>query len=92
MDKEFLNEVEGGKEFYLKNGRIIRSLEELAREIKELDMETFLEYVNEERNDFENWVREVIGDVVLAKRLEKVKRQTTIGKIISGRIVELSFL
>ncbi len=92
MDKEFLNEVEGGKEFYLKNGRIIRSLEELAREIKELDMETFLEHVNEERNDFENWVRDVIGDVVLAKRLEKVKRQTTIGKIISGRVVELSFL
>ncbi len=92
MDKEFLNEVERGKEFYLKNGRIIRCLEELAREIKELDRGTFLEYVNEEGNDFANWIRDVIGDVVLAKRIKRIKKQSTISRAITERVARLNLL
>ena len=92
MSKEFLREVEEGKEFFCKDGRVIKSLEELAKVIKELHPEVFMHHVNEEKNDFANWIRDVIGDHVLANRLKRVKKQSTMDKIISARIAELSFL
>ena len=92
MSKEFLREVEEGKEFFCKDGRVIKSLEELAKVIKELHPEVFMHHVNEEKNDFANWIRDVIGDHVLANRVKRVKKQSIMGKIISARIAELSFL
>ncbi len=92
MEEKFLGEVDKGKEFYLKNGKIIRSLEELAREIKEIDKGTFLEHVNEERNDFENWVRDVVGDFVLANRIREINKPFSMSKIISARVARLTLL
>ncbi len=92
MEEKFLGEVDKGKEFYLKNGKIIRSLEELAREIKEIDKGTFLRHVNEERNDFENWVRDVVGDFVLANRIREINKPFSMSKIISARVARLTLL
>ncbi len=92
MDKQFLESVEAGKEFYTKDGITITSMEELAGAIKTFDDETFFHHVNEERNDFANWARDVIGDFVLANRMKRVRKQATLNKIVSARIAELSFL
>ncbi|OYT43745.1 MAG: alpha-amylase [Candidatus Aenigmarchaeota archaeon ex4484_56] len=92
MDKSFLNDVEEGKEFYCANGRIIRNLRELAEEIKKLDFETFVHHVNEEKNDLANWIRDVVGDIALASRVNRAKKPETIYKAIRSRIAELSFL
>ncbi len=90
MDKSFLGTVEQGKEFYCRNGKVINSLEELAKEIKELDIETFLHHVNEERNDFANWIKEVVGDMVLANRIKRAKRQSTMSRAITSRVARLN--
>ncbi|RLJ02584.1 MAG: alpha-amylase [Candidatus Aenigmatarchaeota archaeon] len=92
MDKNFLRRVEEGKEFYCRNGKIICSLEELAREIKKLDPETFLHHVNEEKNDFANWIENVIGDIVLANRIKRIKRQSTMSRVITARVARLNLL
>lgn len=45
--------------FVLKNGGIIKSLEELIDVIKNIDKETFEYHVTPEKNDFANWIRYV---------------------------------
>lgn len=45
--------------FILKNGERIRSLEELILILKNIDKETFEYHVNNEKNDFSNWIRYV---------------------------------
>lgn len=92
MSKNLLEKVEEGKEFYCKNGKIISNLEELGREIKELELDTFLHHVNEERNDFENWIRDVVGDIILANRIKRTKRQSTMGRAVTARVARLNLL
>jgi acetate kinase len=45
--------------FVLKDGELIKSLEELVLIIKNIDKETFEYHVNNEKNDFANWIRYV---------------------------------
>jgi hypothetical protein len=88
---KFLNEVGSGKEFLCKDGRIIRTLEDLMKIVKDLSQKDFLHHVNKERNDFATWIRDVVGDFVLANRLKRVKGQSTMSKLIEKRIFELNF-
>jgi len=89
--KEFLKEVENGKEFLCKDGKIIRSLDELAKIIKDLSAEIFLHHVNNNKNDFAEWVEHVIGDFVLANRIRRVKSKFVMSELIEKRILELYF-
>lgn len=45
--------------FVLRDGGVIKSLEELILVIKNIDKETFNYHVNDTKNDFANWVRYV---------------------------------
>ncbi len=75
--------------FLLKGGRKIRNLHELVREIFRMDEETFRYHVNEQKNDFANWIKDVLKDEVLARRIRDVKDRETIGRFVGTRIHEL---
>ncbi len=55
--------------FMIVNGKNVRDLPALALEIENLDDNMFRHHVNETKNDFANWVREVIGEIELADAL-----------------------
>jgi hypothetical protein len=57
--------------FILRNGQPIRSLAELREALEYIDDTTFAHHVNEYRNDFATWVRDIIGDAALAKEIEQ---------------------
>ncbi len=59
--------------FYLCNGESAGSLDELLEKLKVIDEECFLHHVNEEKNDFVNWIRDAVGDKVLSRRIGKLK-------------------
>ncbi len=42
-----------------------------------------------ERDDFERWIREVIGDVILADKLAEVKRDGVSGEDLRRQIVRV---
>lgn len=52
-----------------------------------MDISSILFHV--ERDDFERWIREVIGDVVLADRLAAVEREGFSGEDLRRLIVRL---
>lgn len=69
MTKDFFSEVPDSEKFWFANGKVVGSLKQLYEVLKGLDEETFHLHVNEEKNDFYNWVRDVFKDKKLADDL-----------------------
>ena len=74
--------------FWLRSGKPISSLVQLADEFEHMDSEVFSHHINEERNDFHNWVRDVFHDGVLANRLLHVNTADEAATIIQKRLHE----
>jgi hypothetical protein len=52
--------------------------------------ETYVFHANTEKNDFTNWVRDIIKDDVLAKGLQKATNRTQAARLVANRIAILS--
>ena len=65
-----LKEAPADKYFYLHNGMTIKDLDELAVALNLMDRETFEYHVNNDKNDFSNWVKEIIKE---DKEMKKTK-------------------
>lgn len=59
-----------GQEFWLHDGRQVRSVKELSEYLKEASKADYDKHVSKDRNDFANWVRHVHNNEPLAKALE----------------------
>lgn len=55
--------------FWVCNGTYVHNLHELADAIESMGEEQFKTHVNNNKNDFSSWVRDVIGEVDLAEKL-----------------------
>lgn len=77
--------------FWTCDGRVVRNIYELADTIESMGDESFVYHVNDDhnKNDFAKWIREVLDDSELARRLEKVRYKKMYVEIIRDRIKEL---
>ena len=66
-----------GECFWTRDGRILQNLEDLHMAFGSMDEEVFLHHVNKERNDFADWVEQVLADLDCAVKLRKA---TELGK------------
>ncbi|OGM25645.1 hypothetical protein A3D00_02765 [Candidatus Woesebacteria bacterium RIFCSPHIGHO2_02_FULL_38_9] len=67
------------KVFWLRSGQSINDLGELSRVLKTISDEDFYYHVSKEKNDFANWIEEVLDDGELA---EKMRRKWTKNQIL----------
>lgn len=65
---KLLAEVSPEKSFFLKGGKRVSSLIELLDELKVMVDNIYDHHVNEKKNDFSSWIKEVIDDTDLAKK------------------------
>jgi hypothetical protein len=75
--------------FWFNNGTIAKNIYEFVGTIENCDKGVFDYHVNSEKNDFYNWILNVLGDEVLAKRVKKEIDQKKFAKKIRRRIKEL---
>ncbi len=59
--------------FHLANGGVIDSMMCLANALDQMPMHVFNHHVNDDRNDFSNWIKEVINEPDLADNLQEAK-------------------
>jgi hypothetical protein len=69
--KSMLADVPESKSFMLNDGQAIKNLSELKEAIEQMSEETFRYYVSKGKNDFANWVRDVVRDEQLAAALPR---------------------
>ena len=74
------------KYFVLKDGTVIKNLFELSKALDKMPDATFKHHVSENRNDFANWVREVVKDMSLADKMASAKTSKQLQKAIGEKI------
>jgi len=82
----WLGDVQPDKVFWFHDGRMVKNLDELATTLREMPEEMFHYHVAGDKNDFGNWVRDVIGDVTLANQLWKATTQATAARRVETRL------
>ena len=70
------------KSFFVHNGPVCRSISDLVEAIKGMDDHTFHHHVREGNNDFANWLRDVHGQRILAKKISMTTDRKTITKML----------
>ena len=64
--QKLLRDVSEEHVFYCVDGRVARNLEDLQNALANMSDDTFSCHANPDKNDFANWVADVIGDEKLA--------------------------
>lgn len=84
--KKLLGNVPEEKVFWCSDGKVLKNMPELETALKEMSEETFSYHSNEIKNDFSNWVRDVIGDEELANNLQKSATSAQAAKYVAERV------
>src|SRR5512136_1960730 len=88
--KSILADVPQEHVFWCRDGQILKNLRELRDALAVMSEDTFAYHVNAAKNDFHNWVKDIIKDDVLASDLLKAANTTTAVRIVTDRIASLS--
>ncbi len=86
---ERLADVPQEKQFWCADGRVLKNLAELRAALTEMSEDTFRHHSSEMRNDFSNWVRDVIGEEKLSRDLQKSQTRTQAAKAVADRVAWL---
>jgi hypothetical protein len=76
--------------FYCCDGSVYRDLAELAAGLAAMSDATFAYHSNREKQDFCNWVRNVIEDIELAEDLALAASRAQAAECVADRILYLS--
>ena len=61
--------------FYCEDGKILRSLQDLALALESMDDQVFASHVNDYKNDFADWIEGVLQDKLLAQKIRPIKNR-----------------
>lgn len=87
--EKIISDVRPENSFYLKDGRILRNIYELSEAIRLMKDDVFRYHVNSSKNDFANWIGDVLGDEELANKVSKIKEPKAMHRAISSRIAAI---
>jgi hypothetical protein len=86
---KYLEDVEWDNSLKLSNGKIVHGLEQLPMVIKFSDDEVFDSHVNDQKNDFADWIRDVIGYPELADKVLNIKRKDDFLTFMDKAIIDI---
>lgn len=68
--------------FWTTDGKILKNLDELQMAFGTMGDEVFLHHVSKEKNDFADWVEQVLEDSACASSLRKSKQPTAAKAVV----------
>jgi len=83
---KFLAKVPEEHVFWCCSGNVFRNMEELADGLAAMSDDVFAHHVNSEKNDFCNWVRDVIEDEKLSNDLARATSRLQASEYVVARI------
>ena len=88
LRERVLSDCPYGLEFWTCHGTIVKNIYDLKSTIRGLNEYAFRYHVNEDnkKNDFAEWINDVLGDSKLAKRLTGVIDKNKYMEVIEKRI------
>lgn len=86
MSPKHLAEIPPQFKFYMSDGKVLSSLQELHQALQQISDNTYQYHANAQKNDFANWVGDIIKDPALAKKLKASKNRTQAIKEIAKKV------
>ena len=68
--------------------RFISDHQELVDALEDMSSDLFEEHVNEMKNDFSNWIKDVFEEPNVAKELQKVQSRIEAQKVLIKKLIE----
>ena len=87
---DVLKDVGEGSHFYSVNGSVVKNYHDLANHLMMMSDDHFRHHVNESRNDFHNWVKDIHKDHHLADKLAKSNSREEMHHHVRTRIHEIN--
>ena len=85
-EKPGLINAENESCFWINNGPVLKNLKDLKESLLTMSKETFSYHANKEKNDFADWIKEVLEDNTLANKLAKTKTLKATTKAIESSL------
>ena len=86
--KKLLGEAPVEHHFVVADGKKLKNIIELADALETMTEEIFSHHVNEAKNDFSNWVKDVFYDHSLAEDISRAKNRLETQIAILRRLVK----
>ncbi|MEM4259749.1 MAG: DUF5752 family protein [Candidatus Woesearchaeota archaeon] len=86
--KKILENVSPDKIFFVCDGSTLSNIKDLSNALKTMNDGTFSYHANQQKNDFSNWITDVLHDPALGKKIRYLNKVNT-QKEIEKRIREL---
>jgi len=87
--KQIIKNAKNSECFFVKDGKVIKNVIELSNELDKMTDDIFMYHVNDMKNDFANWIKDIFKEEKLAKELfktiDKDKTQIIILKHVIGK-------
>lgn len=85
-NKEVLICVDGEHCFWTNDGQILSSIADLRDALHRMNEEVFAHHVTREKNDFADWVEQVLHDAELSQALRRTKKPHTARAVVVRRL------
>jgi len=85
---QILGEAPQEFEFYLSDGRKLKSVYELVDALESMSDDMFRMHVSEEKNDFSSWIKDVFKATDIAKEIEHIQDRIEMQKKLMRRLIE----
>ena len=86
LNKKQMVCLEGGMCFWVHNGPVLKSLDELRDTLKNMSDDTFAHHVFGDKNDFAKWADEALRDLALSKKLLKCKTSANMFNVVEKHL------
>ena len=84
--RKYLNNAPSEHNFWVCDGSVLRNLDDLSNLLSHMNEETFSYHSNKDKNDFSNWITDILGDKKLAEELLKAKTRNLAMKKVKERV------
>jgi hypothetical protein len=82
IKKQKLISARGSECFWINNGTVVCSLKKLESALEKMNDEQYKYHVTKDKNDFAQWVGEVLKNPECAKAISKVRtKKTTLSRV-----------
>lgn len=82
IEKKNLVKAKGSACFWTRDGLILESLVTLSNALRNMSDDEFYHHVTKDKNDFADWVEEILHDAECASALRKSKKPNTAATVV----------
>ena len=86
--KQIIKNAKNSEYFFVKDGKAIKNVIELSNELDKMTDDIFKHHVNEMKNDFANWIKDIFKEEKLAKELFKTTDKDKTQIIILKHVID----